>query len=97
MITILVRLEVKDFSALEEFESQAARIMQNYQGRISSAFETIRKPDGSGEEIHILEFPNEESFANYRADKSLAALSSLRNKAISNTEVKISVSIKSYV
>ena len=40
MIHILVKLEVRDFSALEVFERQAAMIMKNHNGRIVSAFET---------------------------------------------------------
>jgi len=96
MINILVRLEVKDFNSLEEFEPQAVAIMHKYQGRILSAFETVREPDGSGEEVHVLEFPSESLFTDYRADKSLEDLANLRNQAISNTEVEISLKTKSY-
>lgn len=96
MINILVKLEVKDFCALEVFEKQASMIMGKYQGRIISAFETFRNSEGSGEEIHVLEFPNEEAFINYRSDNSLVNLASLRDQAISNTEVKISLCVKAY-
>jgi len=70
--------------------------MHKYQGRILSAFETVRETDGSGEEIHVLEFPSESLFTDYRADKSLEDLANLRNQAISNTEVEISLKTKSY-
>ena len=96
MINILVRLEVKDFDSFEEFEMKASMIMKKYHGNIISAFETIRNPDGTGEEIHVLEFPSEEYFINYRKDDSLANLSGLRNQAISNTEVKMSINVKAY-
>jgi len=97
VIHILVKLEIKDFSALEVFEAQASVIMEKYQGRIVSAFETTRASDGSGEEIHILEFPSEEAFNCYRSDGSLANLVSQRDQAISNTEVTISLRVKTYV
>mgnify|MGYP000341273109 CR=1 FL=1 len=96
MIHILVKLEIKDFSALEVFEKQASVIMEKYQGRIVSAFETMRGSDGSGEEIHILEFPSEEAFSHYRSDNSLASLAGQRAQAISNTELTISLCVKKY-
>ena len=96
MLNILVKLEVKDFDALEEFETQAVRIMKEYKGSIVSAFETVRNPDGSGVEIHVLQFPSESLFASYRSDKSFEKLSSLRERAISRTEVSMSLKVKSY-
>ena len=96
MIYILVILEVKDFNAFELFEQQAAKIMEQYQGRIISAFETRRETDNSGEEIHVLEFPDEAAFSDYRSDSSLAKLADLRSQAILKTEVKISYCMKNY-
>jgi len=96
MLNILVKLAVKDFELFETFEKQAALIMSKYDGRIISAFEIARNPDGSGEEIHILEFPNEDTFNRYRADADLAKLSELRQRAIADTEVQMSVRIKTY-
>lgn len=96
MIHILVRLEVRDFNALDEFEHKAAAIMKKYQGRIVSAFEITHNEDGTGEEIHILEFTDDTAFANYRADSSLAQLADLRSQAISNTQVLISTKLKFY-
>jgi len=61
VINILVRLEVKDFGDFDEFEKQASMIMEKYKGRIISAFETGRNSDGLGQEIHVLEFPNEDA------------------------------------
>ena len=97
MINILVRLSVKDFDLFETFEKQAAMIMSKYDGRIISAFEIARNPDGSGEEIHILEFPNEDTFNRYRADAELAKLSELRQQAIAGTEVQMNLCIKTYI
>lgn len=96
MINILVKLEVKDFSAFDEFEKQASLIMGKYEGRIISAFETIHNSDGSGQEIHVLEFPNEMLFSKYKSDPALSELAPLREKAISNTQVQVSLSLKTY-
>lgn len=96
MIHILVKLSVKNFELFEAFEKQAAVIMDKYDGHILSAFETVREPDGSGEEVHILEFPNHEAFNQYRSDTDLAELASLREQAIANTEVQISLCLKDY-
>ncbi|EAT13599.1 DUF1330 domain-containing protein [Bermanella marisrubri] len=96
MINILVRLEVKDFECLNEFESFALKIMERYQGRLLSAFEIEETMEGKREEIHILEFPDEAHFKKYREDGELANKSELRNKAISKTTVSISTKLKSY-
>ena len=95
-ITVVVTLEVIDFDLFERFERDAAIIMKQYGGKIVSAFETRHELDGSGEEIHVLEFPSEEAFGRYRADRSLTALSGLREQAISSTKVQISILLKSY-
>ena len=96
MHKLLAILQVRDFDALDEFERKASEIMSDYDGRIVAAFETCRNEDGSGEEVHLLEFKNEESFTSYRNDDRHQAVKSLREKAISSTEVKIKLSEKSY-
>ena len=70
--------------------------MATYQGRIISAFETQRNQDGSGEEIHFLEFESEQAFNNYRNDPRLNEFSDLRDQAITSTEVKFCNHEKSY-
>jgi uncharacterized protein (DUF1330 family) len=44
---------------------------------------TVRSPD----EIHIVQFPDEASFASYRADPELLALADLRASAIRETVI----------
>ena len=58
MIQIYVKLTVKSFDCLEQFERQAVALMQKYQGVVIAAFETVHNTDGTGEEIHILQFPS---------------------------------------
>ena len=96
MLHVLVKLKVKNFSLLEEYEKQAIAIMKGYHGQLLSAFETHREPDGGGEEVHILTFPNQQAFINYQADTNLKLLADLRTQAICDTEVVLSSSIKSY-
>ncbi len=96
MYKLLVVLQVKDFAALEEFERQAAVVMAEYSGAIVEAAETSRNADGSGEEVHLLEFASAESFAQYRSDGRLSELSGLRDRAISATEVRPILKEKSY-
>ena len=64
--------------------------MRDHQGRFLTAFETLRNPDNTGEEIHILEFASEEHFKQYRNDERHQSLKSLRTDAVLAMEVKIS-------
>ncbi len=96
MINILVTLDVKDFDLLTTFENKAAEIMRSHGGDIIRAFETFRNEDGSGQEIHLLEFPNDAAFAAYRSDPQLLELAEIRNKAITSTNVVISSHVKTY-
>lgn len=81
---------------LDEFERKASIIMADYQGKIVSAFETVRNTDGTGEEVHFVEFPSEEEFDKYKGDPRLQELRGLRERAILSTEIKISQNEKSY-
>ena len=96
MFQVLVKLVVKDFGLLAQFEKQAVAQMKEYEGRVLSAFETVHRDDGTGEEIHVLEFPSEQAFTEYRNDKVVSKLAALREQAITATEVTVSSKIKSY-
>jgi uncharacterized protein (DUF1330 family) len=96
MINILVTLEVKNFYSLTLFETIAAEVINSHGGNILNAFETIRNEDDSGQEVHLLEFPSNEAFAEYRADSRLLKHAYLRNKAIASTTIVISSMLKNY-
>jgi uncharacterized protein (DUF1330 family) len=96
IINILVTLEVKNFDSLTIFETIASEIMHFHGGRIVRAFETIRNTDNSGQEVHLLEFPSDAAFAEYRVDSRLSEHTKLRNLAIISTEIVISSTLKSY-
>jgi len=96
MINILVTLEIKSFSLLADFEAKAVQVMRAHGGCIVRAFETVRNDDGSGQEIHLLEFPNINAFNEYRADSKLLEYAELRDSAIAETTVTISDKQKEY-
>ncbi len=97
MINILVTIEVKDFNLLSSFERKAVEIMRFHGGNIIRAFETHRNDDGSGQGIHLLEFPNDRAFSDYRANPQLLEHSDLREKAIKSTSVVQSIKLKNYI
>ena len=96
MIQMLAIIKVADFDALERFEREAALIMRDYGGSIVSAFKTARNPGGTGEEVHCLEFPDENALGRYRKDPRYLRLDGLRQMAIAATEVRIGIREKSY-
>ncbi len=96
MIYLFVKIHVKNFSALEKFEHEAVKIMLEYNGKIITALETLRNIDGSGEEIHFVEFQSSECFERYRQDARYLQLNTLREQAISSIEIKISNQLKFY-
>lgn len=84
VILTVPRARLEDFRA---FEQQAACIMRAYGGVIER---TLVFPAGDAEhlkEVHIVSFPNTQSFTDYRADPELAALAPLRQRAIAATEI----------
>ena len=89
-------LEVKNFDYLTLFENKATDIMRSHNGHIISAFETIRNEDNSGQEVHLLEFPSNASFKEYRVDPRFLEHAELRDKAINTTSIVISRALKSY-
>ena len=96
MVKIFAILQVRDFPAFEAFERKASKIMADYNGKIVSAFETVRHADGAGEEVHVVEFQCEEDFTRYKSDPRFQTLADLRAKAISGVELKVALAEKSY-
>ena len=92
MIEIVAMMKVRDRALFHEFESEAAKIMQRYGGEIISAFEPSEELSKGRDfdEVHILRFPSEQAFADYRGDAALMELADLREQAIAETEVYVS-------
>ena len=72
----------------EEFEAAAARIMERHGGRIERrvATRSERGPD-QPDEVHVVTFPSESAFEDYRLDPELVPLAALRAQAIRKTVV----------
>ena len=96
MINVLVTLEVNNFFLLSDFECKAIKIMHSHGGRMVQAFETNRNEDGTGQEVHLLEFPNITAFDEYRSNPLLLDHAELRSKAIESMVVVISTEQKEY-
>ena len=79
----------------EQFETAAESIMHRYRGRIERR---IGFPAGADpnqpHEVHLVTFPDEQSFARYRADTDLQALADLRARAIRHTTVWLGRNLK---
>jgi uncharacterized protein (DUF1330 family) len=72
----------------ERFESSAAAIMRRYGGKIERRISFPLANDPSQpHELHVVTFPDPESFDRYRRDPDLQALAGLRAKAIRQTMV----------
>ncbi|MDO8434714.1 MAG: DUF1330 domain-containing protein [Candidatus Binatus sp.] len=72
----------------EQFETRASTIMRRYGGAIERR---IGIADATGDEnpheVHVVTFPDEQSYQRYRADAELSALAELRSRAIRKTTI----------
>jgi uncharacterized protein (DUF1330 family) len=72
----------------EQFETQAASIMRRYGGAVERRIGFANAAgDENPHEVHVVTFPNEQSFERYRSDPDLLALADLRNRAIRKTTI----------
>src|SRR5271169_3838780 len=70
----------------EQFETAAESIMQRYGGHLERRIGFPSSTDSDQpHEVHIVTFPDQESFAGYRADADLQARAELRTRAIRQT------------
>lgn len=75
----------------EQFESRAAAVMERHGGRIDRRIAVgsvggVADP-ARPDEVHLVTFPDRESFARYRTDPEMNALAELRARAIRKTVV----------
>jgi len=100
-IILVVRLfiNVGRKAEFQQFEREAARIMQNYGGRIEKAIRPMisEQKDALPHEIHIVSFPSMKHFEEYREDSDLSKLKTLRQSAITRTEIIIGEENKLYL
>jgi class 3 adenylate cyclase len=85
-------------AAFEQFESAAESIMQRYGGRIERR---IGFPVGADpaqpHEVHLVTFPDRQSFERYRVDADLLALAELRARAIRQTTAFIGSDLAGFI
>lgn len=89
MYTLLVTITIDDFELFEEFERNASRIMKKYNGEILKAFEMERTVEGSGKEVHLVQFPDHEMFEKYRHDEELESIRSMQFSAVSGMDAVV--------
>ena len=85
-------------AAFEQFETAAQSIMQRYGGRLERRIGFAASPDqGQPHEVHLVTFPDQQSFERYRADADLQALAELRARAIRQTTTWIGKDLGSFI
>lgn len=87
-LVVLLFLHPNRQAEFEQFEASAACIMRRYRGTIERRISLSPDSDPAPpHEIHIVTFPDRDSFDRYRRDSEIQALSSLRAEAIRQTIV----------
>jgi len=72
----------------EQFETQAAAIMRRHGGAVERRIGFANAAgDENPHEVHVVTFPDEQSFERYRNDPDLSALADLRSRAIRKTTI----------
>jgi uncharacterized protein (DUF1330 family) len=84
-------IENGGLAAFEAYERKATGIMKKYGGLIERVIRLTANEEQPDQpfEIHLVRFPSHETFAAYRSDSELKALSSERNAAITRTTVMV--------
>ena len=87
-LVVLIFVAPDQVEEFERFEPRAARVMSRYGGRIERriAFPADGDP-AQPDEVHVVRFPDPESFERYRCDPEMAALADLRARVIRKTIV----------
>jgi uncharacterized protein (DUF1330 family) len=89
-ITLVVALFIypERRTEFESFETQAAEIMSRFGGKIERRIGCSNKDDASAlDEVHLVTFPDEDSYDRYRESPEIKALASLRAVAVRKTVV----------
>ena len=89
-ITLVVALFIypERRAEFESFETQASEIMSRFGGKIERRIGCSNKDDASApDEVHLVTFPDEDSYNRYRESPEIKAFASLRAVAIRKTVV----------
>jgi uncharacterized protein (DUF1330 family) len=98
-MTLVVILTVRSDARHQfyTFEKKAYAVMAKYGGRIERTVTIPEKPGESVfQEVHIVTFPSEQAFAEYRGDAELKAVAPQREASVIATEILMGVDGPSY-
>ncbi len=89
LVQVVLYVHVGCEAAFWQFEAKALALLERHQGRLLRAFRTA---DGAGGEdhpfeVHLLSFPSERNFRDFRSDPEILALARNRSTFIARTEV----------
>lgn len=99
-LTIVAELYIHPGREAEfvQFEASAEVIMRRYGGRLERRIGFPGKtPAEYPHEVHLLTFPDQQTFERYRADADLQALGELRARAIRQTTVWVGNDLGSFI
>lgn len=89
ILVVSLWLKNETVAAFEDYERQAAKLLEKYGGRIERAVRIKKRANKKNGpfEIHIVSFPNEQKFADYKTDSETRKLAETRNEIIARTEI----------
>ena len=85
MVSLWLRND--DVRAFEEFEKRTAKVLARHGGRIERVIRSTKADAETPFEIHIVSFPDQQSYADYGSDPEAQELAAEREKIISRTTV----------
>ena len=90
-LLLVVGIWINDerLAEFEDYERQAAKLLEKHSGRIERAVrvENSVNAENAPFEIHFVSFPNEQKFANFRADSETRQTANLHDWVIDRTEI----------
>ena len=87
VVVAILRVRQSFVQQFREYERRVVRIMRNHGGEMER---TVIVPAGEDEtfrEIHVMRFPDQDSFGAYQGDPARRALEATRVAAIVETEI----------
>lgn len=96
MIYLIANIQVKDFERFEIFERLISTYLADVGAMIVTALEIEKNEDGTGEEVHILQFPDLNAFETYKRVTSTDEVRGLGEEAIESLSLKRARARKTY-
>ena len=87
ILVVTLRVRRTALAAFRDYERQAAKLLASHGARIERAVELASNDDDVFEELHLVRFPDSESFSAYQDDPRTRALAPLREGVIVSTRI----------